>query len=150
VPGGLLPIAINNCRNSSAVCVGKPLKECATTSVVAPPGSANFNAIPRGVANASASAIVGIPAKSENRTVTGTDPPLKCAALLSDFADAAGVNVPSRTIPFAWIARPVVCLPKTPLRASTKPTGLLAGTSATARDAMPPLSDSAAASMPTH
>ena len=46
-----------------------------------------------------------MPVESENRTVIGIVAPLKIAALLSDAAAGAALNVPSVTMPLAWLAR---------------------------------------------
>ena len=60
-----------------------------------------------------------MPVEAENRTVIGIEAPLKIAALLSDAAAGAALNVPSVTMPFAWLARKPGCTPNALLRAST-------------------------------
>jgi hypothetical protein len=49
----------------------------------------------------SLSATVGIPAKSEKRTVTGVEFRCRCGARVSDPASADGINVPFSKMPFA-------------------------------------------------
>jgi hypothetical protein len=95
---------LRSARKSSAVPTKKPLCELATMSVKAP-GSMNRRAMPWGAALGWASGICGLPVPSEKRTVTGTGPPCRWAALLIDFAVGAGVNVPVATMPFAWAKR---------------------------------------------
>jgi hypothetical protein len=60
-----------------------------------------------------------MPVESENRTVIGIAAPLKIAALLSEAAAGKGLNVPSVTMPLAWLARKPGCTPNALLRAST-------------------------------
>ena len=61
----------------------------------------NLTAMPRTVLVASGSSATPVPL--ENRTVTGTRPPLKCSA--SEWAAATGLawNHPVTAIPDAWI-----------------------------------------------
>src|SRR5499425_407591 len=80
---------------------------------------------PRGAALGSASAILAMPVLAEKRTVAGTSC-LKCNALLTLAASALGTNVPRRTMPLAWAARCVVCLPNAELSASTNDSGVVA------------------------
>jgi hypothetical protein len=56
--------------------------------------------MPRGIWLVSGT--LGCPEPAENRTVTGTGAFFfcRCAALLTEAAEAAGVNVPSNTTPF--------------------------------------------------
>ena len=59
-------------------------------------------AMPRGLATCgSLSGTVGIPAKFENRTVTGVEPPWTCGARVSVAASGDGVNAPVSRMPFA-------------------------------------------------
>ena len=48
---------------------------------------------------------VGIPAKSERRTVTGVEARWMCGARVSEVASFEGVNVPVSRMPFAWAGR---------------------------------------------
>jgi hypothetical protein len=80
-------------------------------SVKDPPGMLNRMAMPRGPPRGSLSGMLGTPVPSENRTVTGTAGPLKCAALLSPFASFDGVKVPLTTVPLACMNRNPVWIP---------------------------------------
>jgi hypothetical protein len=58
--------------------------------------------MPRGSALGSVSGMLGMPVELEKRTVIGVDGVLKCSAVDSEAALALGVNVPLRSVPFAW------------------------------------------------
>jgi hypothetical protein len=98
-------IALSIARKSSPVPTKNPLCELATMSVNFPPASMKRMDIPRGAALGAVSGISGTPVPSENRTVTGTAPPFRWAALLVAFAPGAGVKVPVQTIPLACAKR---------------------------------------------
>ena len=62
----------------------------------------NRTAMPCGLAPiGSLSATLGIPADSENRTVTGVDGRAACGARVSFAASGEGVNVPEYITPLA-------------------------------------------------
>src|SRR4029453_1670578 len=72
--------------------------------------------MPRGDASASVSETATLPPKFEKRTVTETLILCRCGALLTEDAEALGRNTPSRSTPFAWLARTLgLCSPKTAL-----------------------------------
>src|SRR5882762_929670 len=94
--GFVAATALRNARKSVPVPTKKPLCELETMSVKPPLGSVKRTAIPRGEVFGSASLAWGLPVPSDNRTVTGTGPPARCAALLTDRAAGAGVKLPVR------------------------------------------------------
>lgn len=102
----LLVAALRNSRNSAPVRVGKYFVEWAIISVCCrlPFCSGRWNriAIPRGLALASVSGILGKPVEEEKRTVIGVDAALKCGAEVSSAAEVVGLKVPVSRWPFAW------------------------------------------------
>ena len=61
--------------------------------------------------NTEVTAAVGMPAASENRTVTGVDGRVACGAVVSFAASGVGVNVPAYIVPCAWAGRKPGCTP---------------------------------------